>query len=492
MPGIDEPPRQRAGGDTELAGRYLLREALGRGGMATVYRAWDTKLERDVAVKVFAADDAVGTDQDRIERREREVRLLAQASHPHLVTLFDAEWADGSAGTGFLVMELIRGDSLRRRLDGRGPDVALAAQLAVELGEALAYLHDEGIVHRDLKPENILLTGRGDGSVTAKLVDFGIAQLVGDERITADGQIIGTAAYLAPEQVAGQQATPAADVYSLGLVLIECLTGRRVFPGAAVESAVARLSSDPVPPAGLPAEWRELLAAMTARDPQRRPAAAEVAQVAAALPVAGVRLGAEVETAALTKPLATATEPMAGAGAALAAAEAAEAEPAQTARMATDLAAEETAATMPLPGLAGEARGRASDRSAAHAEARRRAGARPRRRMVIALAAAAVVAAAAGGLAAVEGHSETTSPTDGPSAPAPTDAANPDPTRSVAPAADTRPSVAPTPSAPASAAPAPAPAQTAEPHGAQKDSGSSGGADPSPGQKKGQQKGHGK
>jgi serine/threonine protein kinase len=182
-------------------------------------------------------------------------------------------------------MELVRGLTLRRRLDVRGPEPALAAQLAVELGAALAYLHADGIIHRDLKPENILLATTGlRGSVTTKLVDFGIAQLLGDERLTADRSILGTAAYLAPEQVAGEGAVPASDIYALGLVLLECLTGRRSFPGGAVEAAVARMTQNPPMPTGLHLQWRQLLTAMTARDPGDRPTAAQVAEIAATLP----------------------------------------------------------------------------------------------------------------------------------------------------------------------------------------------------------------
>lgn len=281
------------GGSTTLAGRYALREVLGRGGAATVYRAVDLKLDREVALKVFASDDVSGSDDERRERRTREIGLLARANHPNLVTLFDADWDARSAiggaegarlGNGYIVMELVRGGTLRTRLEKVGPSPALASQLAVELGAALAYLHADGIIHRDLKPENILLAQGSGNVVTTKLVDFGIAQLLGDERLTADHNILGTAAYLAPEQVAGNGAVPASDVYALGLVLLESLTGERAFPGGTVEAAIARLTQDPPLPEGLDRRWRELLVAMTAREPGDRPSAAEVAQTAAVLP----------------------------------------------------------------------------------------------------------------------------------------------------------------------------------------------------------------
>lgn len=256
-----------------LAGRYRLADALGRGGMSTVYRAWDEKLGRPVAVKVFSADGVIASDR---KRRLREARVLASASHPHLVTLFDAEWPDDAEGRhpAFLVMQLIEGESLRRRIDRLGPDRDLAVRVAAELGEALDYLHRRGIVHRDIKPENILIEDAG-GSIM--LVDFGIAQLSGNEQLTTAGMVLGTAAYLSPEQVSGGQVGPATDVYSLGLVVLECLTGRREFPGSTVESSVARLARDPVLPSGLSIGWNDLLASMMARDAGERPSAARVA-----------------------------------------------------------------------------------------------------------------------------------------------------------------------------------------------------------------------
>jgi tRNA A-37 threonylcarbamoyl transferase component Bud32 len=295
MVGID-----RIDAPAVLAGRYELGEALGRGGMATVFRAWDSKLEREVAIKLFSAAAAQAEDT---ERRLREMRLLAAANHPHLVTLYDAEWPQDDDGRpGFLVMELVAGESLRRRVDGAAPSGELAARAAVELADALAYLHERGIVHRDLKPENVLVD---DANGRLKLVDFGIARLVGAEQITTDGSVLGTAAYLSPEQVAGQTVGPPADVYALGLVVLECLTGRRVFPGGSVESAVARLVRDPEVPAELPGDWAALLGAMTARDPELRPSAAAVTAAAAAagsLPDAPAPTSEGEDTAAMPAP----------------------------------------------------------------------------------------------------------------------------------------------------------------------------------------------
>ncbi|WP_373877142.1 serine/threonine-protein kinase [Leifsonia poae] len=249
---------------------------IGRGGMATVYSAQDLQLDRAVAVKVFAAGEA--SDD---ARRRAETQLLARLNHPNLVTLFDAHLAasDADEDPSYLVMELVDGPSLRDELK-RGPLPAPeVAALAVELAEALVAVHAAGVVHRDLKPANILLALTGLPSVPyrGKLADFGIAHLVGSERITSNGIVIGTAAYLSPEQAHGAEPGPPADIYSLGLVLIEALTGNRAFPGTAAESLGARVVRDPLVPSNLPPAWAELLTAMTARPPEARPDALEVA-----------------------------------------------------------------------------------------------------------------------------------------------------------------------------------------------------------------------
>lgn len=246
---------------TVLSDRYRLGPRLGGGGMADVYSAVDERLDRDVAVKLFRAD----LDDDA--RQESEVRLLASLNHPGLVAVYDAELGDPS----YVVMELVDGPSLDAAMrSGQQLDVR---RIGAEVADALAYVHARDVVHRDVKPGNVLL-GR-DGR--AKLADFGIARLVDQAHLTRTGQVMGTAAYLAPEQVRGEGVTGAADVYSLGLVLLEVATGRREFAGNATESAVARLHREPVVPASLPADLRTLLLAMTAGDAARRPTAATVA-----------------------------------------------------------------------------------------------------------------------------------------------------------------------------------------------------------------------
>jgi serine/threonine protein kinase len=252
-----------------LADRYELHEVLGRGGMADVYRATDRLLSRQVAVKVLR--DAAGDETDRL-RFTHEARTLARLSHPGLVMVLDAGITSEQP---FLVMELVEGSTLSQ-LCASGPvDPSRARTIGARVADALAYAHAQGIVHRDVKPGNVLLgTDR-----RVKLADFGIARLIGDTvRHTRTGLAIGTAAYLAPEQVRGEELTTAADVYSLGLVLLEALTGQRAYPGTPTEAALARLARAPHVPADLPDDWPALLTAMTALAPADRPGAAEVAE----------------------------------------------------------------------------------------------------------------------------------------------------------------------------------------------------------------------
>ncbi|MGN6326670.1 serine/threonine-protein kinase [Pseudolysinimonas sp.] len=267
-----------AGATGFVAGRYRIVDRLGDGGMARVYRAHDETLGRDVALKVFRQELASADD---LARQRAEVRLLARLAHPSLVTLFDAV-ADAD-GRGVLVMEYVPGSDLRTRLaDGPLPAAAVAA-LGADVARALDYIHGRGIVHRDVAPGNILLPDADGSAAAAKLTDLGIARLVDDAKITATGSVIGTAGYMSPEQVQGVAVTPTTDVYALGLVLLECLTGRREFPGNAVEAAAARLARDPVVPETVPAAWRDLLTRMTARDPGARPSASSVAERLTAL-----------------------------------------------------------------------------------------------------------------------------------------------------------------------------------------------------------------
>lgn len=260
-----------------LSGRYRLGEVIGRGGMASVYSAKDTNLGRDVALKLFAPQSA---DPDELRRQAAEIELLATLNHPSLVTLFDAG-SDSRIPEEprlFLTMELVDGQDLRARI--RHSPLALdeIAVIGAGVSDALAYVHSLGIIHRDIKPANILLVPVRPGEpLRPKLTDFGIARLVDGTRLTATGTMVGTAAYLSPEQARGANLGPASDIYSLGLVLLECIKGGIEYPGSAVESAVARLNRAPGIPDSVPAEWAQLIRAMTALDPLDRPSAADLA-----------------------------------------------------------------------------------------------------------------------------------------------------------------------------------------------------------------------
>lgn len=254
VPVTDRTQAWTPGGDERLLdGRYRLGDRLGGGAVAEVFRAVDERLARPVAVKLFRGDAA-----EELQRHEAEMRTLARLDHPSLVTVYDAGEEDGQP---YLVMQLVEGDTLADEL-GRGPlGPERTARYGAALADALAYVHEQGFVHRDVKPANVLIAA--DGRV--HLADFGIARLVDSAHVTRTGDVLGTPAYFAPEQVSGDAVGPAADVYALGLMLLECLTGRRPFEGTAMEVAMARLNRDPELPATVPAQWQDLLRAMTAR-----------------------------------------------------------------------------------------------------------------------------------------------------------------------------------------------------------------------------------
>ncbi|MGP4020021.1 serine/threonine-protein kinase [Saccharopolyspora sp. 5N708] len=252
-----------------LGGRYRLGARLGGGGMADVYRAVDTRLERVVAAKVFrAGTDAVGRD-----RFVEEARTLAGLSHPGLVTVHDFSATEDEI---YLIMELVAGRTLADVISAGPLPPQRVAELGGQLADVLAHVHGNGIVHRDVKPSNVLIAGAGQ----AFLADFGISRLAdAAARMTSSGIIVGTATYMAPEQVSGAEVGYPADVYALGLVLLECVTGKVEYPGAGAESAVARLVRPPEVPLGMPSNLNRALLAMTADEPRRRPTAAQSAEL---------------------------------------------------------------------------------------------------------------------------------------------------------------------------------------------------------------------
>ncbi|MGY2130484.1 protein kinase domain-containing protein [Blastococcus sp. SYSU DS0617] len=253
-----------------LANRYRLGALIAGGGMGQVWRGRDTLLDRPVAVKVlrdqFAADPAFRT------RFRAEAQHAATLTHPHIAAVFDYGELPGSPGTppvAYLVMELVEGESLADVLRREGHlDVSRTLDVLRQAADGLGAAHAAGVVHRDIKPAN-LLVGR-DGRV--KLTDFGIARSAASVAITATGQVLGTAHYLSPEQASGRPASPASDVYALGAVGYECLTGRRAFEGeSAVQIAVMQIREQPDPlPAAVPPAVRALVERAMAKDPAVR------------------------------------------------------------------------------------------------------------------------------------------------------------------------------------------------------------------------------
>lgn len=269
-----------------LGGRYTLGMKLGEGGMGVVYQARDTVLHRTVAVKVFR-DGAAET-----ARTMAETHMLAGLNHSSLVTLFDAQV--GEEVPRYLVMEYVDGPTLGERLAAGPLSAKSVALMARDLGDALHAVHSAGIVHRDIKPSNVLLRASSvpGEDFRAKLADFGIAYLVDTTRLTAPGTVMGSAAYLSPEQVRGAVPATASDVYSLGLLLLEALTGQRGFPQTSVhEAAIVRLTQDPVIPGTVGDEWAALIRRMTSREPEQRPTARELMTLVAHLEMREVTPG---------------------------------------------------------------------------------------------------------------------------------------------------------------------------------------------------------
>ncbi|MFP5020977.1 serine/threonine-protein kinase [Pseudonocardia phyllosphaerae] len=249
-----------------LGGRYRLEGLLGQGGMADVHRATDTRLNRPVAVKIFGP----GNDPTADQRFEQEAQVMANLRNPGLVAVYDFAVEPGRA---YLVMELVDGPSLAQVISSEDLPAEDIRRIGSEVAQTLAYVHGQGVTHRDVKPSNILIDSEG----RARLADFGVASLLGEDGHTAAGEIVGTPAYLAPEQVRGARVGPPADVYALGLVLLEAWTGRREYQGEGLAGAAERVNRPPVVPGDVPEPLRSTIHAATATDPARRPTAREVA-----------------------------------------------------------------------------------------------------------------------------------------------------------------------------------------------------------------------
>src|SRR5258706_11148034 len=232
--------------ENAMHGPYRIVRMLGEGGMGAVYRARDTRLGRDVAVKVLTA--ATLNDQERLARFEQEARATGMLNHPNLLTIFDV---GHSEGTPFLVSELLEGETLRDRI-ARGPmPPRKAIEAATQMAQGLAAAHEKGIIHRDLKPENVFITREG----RVKILDFGIAKLsakAGDDgptfkmAATEPGMVLGTVGYMSPEQVRGEVIDARSDIFAFGAIVYEMLTGARAFKReSSIETLSAILKEEP-------------------------------------------------------------------------------------------------------------------------------------------------------------------------------------------------------------------------------------------------------
>ncbi len=224
---------------TTLSGRYRLESRIGSGGMSTVYRAHDETLERFVAIKLMNRE--VASDSDQLERFRREARAVARLSHPNIVHVIDAGEDEGRP---YIVLEYVDGETLKDRIRRLGRlDITEAVAYCVEIARALGCAHAHHVVHRDVKPQNVLIDPDG----TAKVTDFGIARTLEEEGLTVDGRVLGTTDYVSPEQALGHPVTGQSDLYSLGVVLYEMLTGELPFRGETQVAVAMRHVREPMP-----------------------------------------------------------------------------------------------------------------------------------------------------------------------------------------------------------------------------------------------------
>jgi non-specific serine/threonine protein kinase len=245
---------------------YKILEKLGQGGMGVVYKAEDTKLKRTVALKFLPSE--LTRDPDAKARFNREAQAAAALNHPNICTIYEVGEHDGQS---FIAMELVEGQSLKERID-RGPlPIDDAVSLAVQVGEGLGEAHEKGIVHRDIKPGNIILSSRGQ----AKILDFGLARLGGDTKLTKTDTTLGTVAYMSPEQASGKEVDRRTDIWSLGVVLYEMLTGQRPFAGEYEAAVVHSILNDAPEPltarrSNVPMELERIAGKALAKNPSER------------------------------------------------------------------------------------------------------------------------------------------------------------------------------------------------------------------------------
>ena len=253
--------------------RYGIVRTLGSGGVADVYLAHDEVLNREVALKMLNRERS--RDEEFVERFRREAQSAAALSHPNIVSIYDRGEDEG--GSCYISMEYLPGGTLKERISRDGPlPPSVAAEVAVQISAALGAAHERGVIHRDIKPQNVLVTRSGD----VKVVDFGIARAESETSLTRANLVLGTAAYMSPEQAAGGRIGPRSDLYSLGVVMYEMLTGELPFEGEdPVAVAMKHANASPRPPKeitpGIPEALNDLVVRLLAKDPGDRPASAD-------------------------------------------------------------------------------------------------------------------------------------------------------------------------------------------------------------------------
>ncbi|WP_433218137.1 serine/threonine-protein kinase [Dactylosporangium sp. CS-047395] len=263
-----------------LGGRYRLRRKLGEGGMASVWEAHDEVLDREVAVKLLTPEHTA--DPEAFDRARNEARSGARFAHPNVVSVYDFGTSRRAGrGTAYLVMELVEGQPLDAVMSEGPLDWQVAGRVCAEVGAGLAAAHGHGVVHRDIKPGNVVLTAAG-----AKILDFGVATRTGQPDQLPDGTLLGTPAYLAPERLERGAAAPPADVYAVGVLLYQCLTGHLPWPANTDEQmlhAHRHVVPEPLPTiAGLPDEVAEVCAASLDKLPEARPTSVALALILSA------------------------------------------------------------------------------------------------------------------------------------------------------------------------------------------------------------------
>jgi serine/threonine-protein kinase len=284
---------------TLLAGRYVLEDVIGEGGMATVYRARHKLVDRPCAVKILAPQ--VAADPVVRERFRREAKSAQKLSHPNIIEIFDQGEAD--AQTAYMVMEYLRGQSLADPIAKGALSIPRALWLMIQIARGIARAHDLDVIHRDLKPENIFLVAREDGGEQVKLLDFGIARSRSDSRLTGAGELFGTPQYLAPERISSGEAGPSIDLYALGVIFFEMLTGRLPFDAPDIPTYLVRHLKEPAPSPRkfnptIPPDLDALVLRLLAKDPKLRPVDAHrvILDLSAVARAAGAAIPPEPET----------------------------------------------------------------------------------------------------------------------------------------------------------------------------------------------------